>query len=79
MEMSPVFPFCVPVTAGIVFVFMGNPNISTKLRISYYRRGQYLSPPLTVPALCDGVVITFSGIIAPGGCHSGGGGGITWP
>jgi len=29
MEMSPVFPFCVPVAAGIVFVFMGNPKIST--------------------------------------------------
>jgi len=24
--MSPVFPFCVPVAAGIVFVFMGNPQ-----------------------------------------------------
>jgi hypothetical protein len=26
MGMSPVFPFCVPVAAGIVFVFMVNPH-----------------------------------------------------
>jgi len=26
MEMPLVFPFCVPAAAGIVFVFMGNPQ-----------------------------------------------------
>jgi len=35
--------------------FCWNPKISTNLRITYYRRGQCLSPR-TVPALCDGVV-----------------------
>jgi len=56
MEMSPVFPFCVPVTAGIVFVFMGNPKISTKCE-SPIIGGDSACPPRTAPALCDGVVV----------------------
>ncbi len=38
MEMSPVFPFCVPVAAGIVFVFMGNP-LKSRYPIVTYNRG----------------------------------------
>ncbi len=36
------------------------------------RRGRCLSP-LAAPALRDSAVITFSGVIAFGGSHSGGG------
>jgi len=46
MEMSPVFPFCVPVAAGIVFVFMGNPhNISQR---SFWVTARNASAPAAV-------------------------------
>gem|GEM_PF-3447112 len=65
MEMLLVFPFCVPVAAGIVFVFMGKPKIST---IANHQLSEGTVPVTTnrpcASRLCR---ITFSEIIAPEG------------
>jgi len=44
MEMSLVFPFCVPVAAGIVCVFMGNPVVSPRCKAPIYG-GDRACPP----------------------------------
>ena len=65
MEMPLVFPFCGPVAAGIVFVFMGNPKFASNCKAPV-SEGTMPIPPNRPCALrlCH---ITFSGVIAPGG------------
>jgi len=66
MKMLLVFSSCMLVTLRHHVRFHGKPYDFNKLQITWYRRGQCLSPR-TAPAMCDCGVITFSGIIAPEG------------
>jgi len=45
MEMEIPFPFCVPVAAGIVSVFMGNPMVQRFASTSWLPKGDPLFPP----------------------------------